>query len=318
MPFKLMKKVRGLLGLACAAVLAGSALFAPRASAALIYAIDDQNNLFTFDNTTPGNIITGNFVTGLKPNEHLINIDFRPSNGVLYGIGSSFQVYTINTTLGPTFGAATAVGAGFGSVPGNSYGMDFNPAVDKIRFYSDNDNNTRIDPVTGLNIGPDTNLAYKAGDPNAGKNPSVVGAAYTNNTNPAPATTTLFGIDSNTDTLVRVGGVDGGAPEGSPNGGLLTTIGSLAVNTNNFVGFDITRNNIAFAALQPTNSSVSNLYAVDLNTGAATNQGQIIGGVRVVDIAVETGVDFTIPEPGSILSLGAVSLGMVMRRRNRA
>jgi hypothetical protein len=141
----------------------------------------------------------------------------------------------------------------------------------------------------------------------------VVGAGYTNNTNPAPANTTLYGIDSNTDALVRVGDVNG--TPNSPNTGLLTTIGPLGVNTNNFVGLDITRNNVAFAALQPTNSSVSDLYAINLATGAATDQGQIIGGVRVVDIAVETGVDFTIPEPGSIAVLGAGVLGMTLRRR---
>jgi hypothetical protein len=311
MQSKLMKTVRGILGVACAAALAGG-LFVQRASAAVIYAIDDQNNLFTFDNLAPQNILTGTFITGLKPNEHLINIDFRPANGLLYGIGSSYQVYTVN----PATGAAVAVGAGFGAVPGNSYGMDFNPVPDRIRFFSDNDNNIRIDPNTGLRIVPDdTNLAYAPGDPNAGKNPSVVGAGYTNSTNPAPANTTLYGIDSNLDTLVRVGDLTG-API-SPNSGQLFTVGALGVNTDNFVGFDISRNNVAFAALQPTNSSVSRLYAVNLATGATSDQGQIIGGVRVVDIALDLGVDFIVPEPGSILSLSALTLGMGLRRRSR-
>ena len=111
---------------------------------------------------------------------------------MLYGIGSSYQVYTVN----PATGSAVPVGAGFGAVPGNSYGMDFNPVPDRIRFYSDNDNNIRINPDTGLLAATDTNLAYAAGDVNAGKNPSVVGAGYTNSTNPAPPAVLTAGIQT--------------------------------------------------------------------------------------------------------------------------
>jgi hypothetical protein len=143
----------------------------------------------------------------------------------------------------------------------------------------------------------------------------VVGAGYTNSVNPLPVnpTTTLYGIDSNLNTLVRIGDVDG--TPNSPNTGLLTTVGPLGVDTNNFVGFDITANNIAFAALQLTNSSASHLYAINLATGQATDQGQIIGGVRVVDITTEPNVNFILPEPGSLLAIGAMTLGMGLRRR---
>jgi hypothetical protein len=188
--------------------------------------------------------------------------------------------------------------------------MDFNPTVDRIRFVSDTDDSIRVDPNTGLLAATDTSLAFKTGDANFGKNPNVVGAGYTNSVNPAPATTTLYGIDSNTNSLVRIGGLNGGAPEGSPNLGLLTTIGSLGVDTNNFVGFDISANNVAFAAMQPTNSSVSSLYFIDLNAGFASNLGQIIGGVRVVDIALQPNVSFGAPEPTSmaLAALGIATL----------
>src|SRR6185295_12438641 len=117
------QSVRGARGLGLAIVLSVSMVFASRASAGVIYAIDDQNSLFTFDNLAPQNILTGTFLSGLKPNEHLINIDFHP-------------------------------------IP------------DRIRFFSDTENNVRIDPTTGLVANVDTNLAYKAGDPNFGKNPN--------------------------------------------------------------------------------------------------------------------------------------------------
>jgi len=318
----LKTNVRGLRGLICAATLAAGAMCASQVSAATIYAIDDQNNLFTFDNLSPQNPLTGVFLSGLKPGEHLINIDFRPNGaapGALYGIGTgtgtTFQVYTIN----PATGVAVPVGAGFPAIQGNSFGMDFNPVPDRIRFFSDIESpgtNVRIDPATGLVAATDTPLAYAAGDVNAGKNPNVVGAGYTNSTNPAPANTTLYGIDSNTNTLVRVGDI-GGSPI-SPNSGQLFTVGALGVDPDNFVGLDISRNNVAFASLQTPGSSVSRLYAINLGTGAASDQGQIIGGVRVVDIALELGQDFIVPEPGSLLTLGAFGLLAASRRRKVA
>jgi len=301
--------------LACAAF-SVIALWGLQASAGTIYGIDDQNSIFSFDNAAPQNIISGAFLTGLGSNEHLINIDFRPSNGVLYGISSGYKLYTVN----PATGACTAVGAGFGFVPGNSFGMDVNPAADRIRFFSDADNNIRVNPDTGLLVQADTNLAYKSGDPKFGVNPNVVGAGYTNSTtNPAPATTTLYGIDSNTNSLVRIGGVDGAVGTGgSPDGGLLTTIGALGVDANNLVGFDISSNNVAFASLSTGGNS--SLYGIDLSTGGAVNLGQIIGGVRVTDIALTPGVVFNLPEPTSIAmaAFGLATLVVFRKTRSRS
>jgi hypothetical protein len=304
---------RALRGLACAASLA-IAMCGSQASAGTIYAIDDANNLFTFDSAAPQNISGGAFLTGLKNNEHLVGIDFRPGNNTLYGIGSSYQLYSIV----PGTGVCTPVGAGFGFVSGNSFGMDFNPTADRVRLVSDTEDSIRIDPNTGLAVTPpDIALAYKLGDPNVGMNPNVVGAGYTNSVSPAPATTTLYGIDSNTNALVRIGGVNGGAPEGSPNQGLLTTIGALGVNASNLLGFDISANNVAFASLSTGGNS--SLYNIDLNTGNAVNLGQIIGGVRVVDIALEPNVAFNAPEPTSmaLAALGIATL-FTFRKRNRS
>jgi hypothetical protein len=301
---KMGKKTLSLVAALLALTVGGS-----RASAATIYAIDDQNNLFTFDNLTPQNITTGVFVTGLAANEHLINIDWgvNPSNttqNVLYGIGSSYRLYAIN----PSTGVATPAANSFGFVSGNSYGMDYNPVVNRIRLVSDNDNNIVIDPATGNLFTTNTNVHYATTPPN----PSVVGLAYTFN-DPTVGMTTLYGIDSNANTLVRIGSV-GGSPD-SPGNGNLTTIGALGVDTNNFVGFDISQNNVAFAAFQPSNSSVSNLYAVNLGTGAASSLGQIIGGVRVVDLTLEPGVDFIVPEPTSLAAISGLALLAGIRRR---
>ncbi|MBA2707691.1 MAG: DUF4394 domain-containing protein [Gemmatimonadaceae bacterium] len=46
-------------------------------------------------------------------------------------------------------------------------------------------------------------LAFTAGDPNAGQNPTVVGTCYTNNDADGATGTELYGIDTGLDVLVE-------------------------------------------------------------------------------------------------------------------
>ena len=57
---------------------------------------------------------------------------------------------------------------------------------------------------------------------------------------------------------------------------------------------------IAYAALLPSGSSQSNLYSINLLTGAATNLGQIDGGVIITAISVVP----AIPEPATLALAG--------------
>ena len=116
----------------------------------------------------------------------------------MYGLSGAGKVYTISVT--PAAVTATAVRTGsFGPISGNSTGMDVDPVNDNIRFSSDTDINDRISPTTGLLLTNTPNLSY-----GTSQNPSIVGLAYTNSKNPAPASTTLYGIDSVSDSLVQV------------------------------------------------------------------------------------------------------------------
>jgi uncharacterized protein (TIGR03437 family) len=79
-------------------------------------------------------------------------------------------------------------------------------------------------------------------------------------------------------------GSPGGAPV-SPNSGQLFTIGSLGVDTNEMVGFDIADcTNNAYASL--TVGGVSQLHTVNLQTGATALVGNIGGGEVIRGIAV--------------------------------
>jgi hypothetical protein len=91
---------RRIIGPALAATLATLVLGSGRAEAELLIGVTTTNVLETFDSATPGTIVTAVGVTGLQGGEALLGIDFRPADRVLYGLGSTSRLYTINTTTG--------------------------------------------------------------------------------------------------------------------------------------------------------------------------------------------------------------------------
>jgi Ca2+-binding RTX toxin-like protein len=254
---------------------------------ARLFGLSDRNSLVSFDPDRPDRVTTTQ-ISGIQGN--LVGIDFRPANGLLYGVTDANSVYIID----PNSGRSQLVSNN--PTPfmlnGKAFGVDFNPVPDRIRVVSDADQNLRLNPDTGgLARNPDgtnaidTNLAYAAGDANAGQDPNIVSAAYTNNF-AGSTTTTLFDIDSNLDTLVRQGGANVPPGTPSPNTGQLFTVGSLGIDFKSG-GFDIFSPapgindvNLAYAVTDST------LYSIDLSTGAATNLGTVgNGSVNLIGVA---------------------------------
>ena len=237
-----------------------------------VYGLTGTDRLVSFNRMAPEKILSDVPITGLRPGETVVGMDFRPATGRLYAIGSTSQVYTVMLRNG----MATPVGVPFTpALTGTSFGVDFNPTVDRIRLVSDAEQNLRLDPNTGATAATDLPLQYAAGDPNEGTDPNVVGAAYTNNV--AGATTTvLYDIDSGVNALVR---------QDPPNNGTLVTTGPLRLMTTGVVGFDIAPGYGALAAMQPEGMK-SKLYKVNVTTGTVTKLGQI-GSSRIIkDIAI--------------------------------
>lgn len=265
-----VSKIIGVLGLALFA--------ASSADAANVFGVSSTNQLVRFDSGSPNNVTTVGPISGLQAGENILGIDFRPSNGQLYALGSTSRIYIINKS---TAAAAAVNQTPFSpALSGTSFGFDFNPVPDAIRIVSNTGQNLRINPNTGVS-------ATSAGD--TGLNPgtpSVTAAAYVNNFAGATVTT-LYGIDTALNTLVTVGGLNG-TP--SPNGGTVTMVGPLGVDPTDVTGFDFTSGTgTAYAAL--STGGVSQLYTVNLTTGAATLVG-IIGsgpGVSLNGMAVEIG-----------------------------
>lgn len=264
-----------------------------------VVALSGAGTLLFVDSAAPDQTLAKIRVRGLQRREALVGIDFRTANNQLYGVGSTSRIYQIDLTTGQAT-AINPTGEVFEPGLGTAVetGIDFNPRVDRLRVTTDNDVNLRVDPNNGLTVDsdtttpsvqPDQTLAYLAGDPGQGRDPTVVAVAYDNttlSTNTAD-TTTLFGIDSGLNSLVLIGSNDGAV---SPNTGRLTTVGALGVDPISVAGFDIETigtTDTGYAAFATADRGRSSLYTVDLATGASTSLGEVRGSRGPVrDIAV--------------------------------
>jgi hypothetical protein len=231
------------------------------------YGVTVSNNLICFSLTTPATVAGSIPLTGMTAGENMMAIDMRPATKVLYGIGSTGQLYTIDTTTG----LVTAVGTAVTYTGATSFGMDFNPTVDRIRVVTNNALNMRLNPDTGAVAATDNPVDYTG----------VEAVAYANNYAGA-LTTTLYDIGITSNNLII---------QNPPNNGTLTTVGTnLGFNTDVNTSFDIytdsTFVNHGYAVLTPLSATFSQLFTIDLSAGTATLVGEIEAGEVVRAFAV--------------------------------
>ena len=130
-------------------------------------------------------------VSGLQTDTKLVGIDYRPATGDLYGLGDQAGIYVVD----PATAAASLVARANVALQGTSFGVDFNPAADRLRVVSDTGQNLRINVADGVTA-TDTSLTNPP-NPATG----VTGAMYTNNDADPDTGTTLFDVDSALDQV---------------------------------------------------------------------------------------------------------------------
>ena len=116
-----------------------------------VIGLTDEGRLVSFKARSPKRTRDIGAVTGLSGSDTaLVGIDFRVQDGKLYGVGNGGGVYTID----PTTAQATFVNALSVPLSGKSFGVDFNPAADRLRIVSDTGQNLAHNVTPGASRRP--------------------------------------------------------------------------------------------------------------------------------------------------------------------
>jgi hypothetical protein len=280
--------------------LATAALLACASSQAVtLIGLNSQNQLSRIDTANIAGAMNMD-ITGLMTGDRLVGIDARPKDGKIYGVSLANQLYTVDEMTG----AATWVTALSSPViqANLGYGIDFNPVADfgtaaSLRLVSSAGDNFAINAATGVvgNAANKIGMGYTA----VGYSNSMLMPAA------APASTALYYIDSNTDTLAM-------APSAF-NTPTITTVGALGVDVLKANGFEVLGNGMAYAALNVDagTSLATGIYSIDLGTGSATLIGTYNGTLSGLTVSA-------VPEPGTYAMMGLGLLGLAVLRRRRA
>ena len=249
-----------------------------RARSLQVVGLTGDNALVCFNEFSPQEARNIGFVSNLTGGDtRLIGIDFRVQNGLLYGVGNAGGVYLLDTSNA----VATLVNRLSVALDGSaSYGVDFNPAADRLRITSSKGQNLRHNVNAGGVTVVDGTLNYSPGVTALG----IAGSAYTNNDLNADTATTLYALDSTLDQI---------ALQSPPNAGTLAATGKLTVDATDVAGFDIyskIRDGVtvevqALASIKAADGSMR-LYSVRLPTGKAISRGSFGSQLMVTDIAI--------------------------------
>ena len=241
----------------------GVAFSAAVASASNVFVLTGDRNLVHMD--AEALAVTG-AVTVEGGEGRLLGIDVRPADGLLYGVFEDGTVAMID----PETGVATPVSTLSTMLPSGVVAtVDFNPAADRLRVMGNDGTSLRVNVDTG-EVVEDGSHSYAEGD----TTPDVIAGAYTNSFD-GTEETQLFNIDGAAGWLVL---------QDPPNDGVLNPVGELGIEVES-VGFDILSNGAGANNAWLLSGGV--LYAVDLESGVASEVGAVEGDVAGArDIAI--------------------------------
>lgn len=298
----------------------------------------DGTQLLRFNSASSGTVTTAP-ITGVTAGEILVGIDLRPATGQLYGLGingtnNTGTLYLIDLqTATATIVGGSAGQIAFVDVMGNpidlptantGFGFDFNPTVDRIRVVTNSGLNFRLNPITGLPVDGNTGITGINPDGAISGLPTsstgISATAYTNSFN-GSTFTTQYTLDPTNNSLFI---------QNPPNNGTQTvqlsvTLNGAPLDFTEASGFDIpsnirvTASNTAasgrgVAALSA--GGITNLYTIELGTGAATLLGPIgtsLAGLTVAESPTGTvafgNPTYTVAENGTAIALDLIRTG---------
>lgn len=265
-----------------------------------VFGLSDDNKLYQFTARNPALVSNPASITlpvGAPAGETVLGLDFRPSDGKLYGLGSSGRIYRISADAA-TLGSASLVStlsadAADTSSPytglsaASSYATDFSPVAPGGTADYPDQGRLRI-------IGSDQSNALAIIDNGAvttqtavtPASPTVAAAAYSNSYRGSLISSLYTVTGGNLAILNQT------ASSSAPEGGL-TTVGALGITINGRAGLDIagrSNDNVLLAA-RTTASGPLTLYRLALfgssNLATAVDSiGGPSGPANLVDIAI--------------------------------
>ncbi|KFI07335.1 hypothetical protein JN27_10330 [Massilia sp. BSC265] len=248
-----------------------------------VVGLTDDMQLLCFNENRPGNARSIGFISGLMRGDMLVGIDYRVQDGKLYGVSKMGGVYMLDLRNA----MASKVSQLSVMLEGTSFGVDFNPAADRLRVVSDTGQNLRHNVNAGGTTIVDDPLDYPPATALNAIGPTatwVTGSAYTNNDLSPSTATTLYALDTMLDQI---------ALQSPPNDGTLAATGKLGVDAGAAVGFDIhstirsgaATNAHALASVYSA-GMMNSLYSISLPSGKASLRGSFPNQYRVVGIAI--------------------------------
>ncbi len=256
------------------------AAFLPlEAPSQLLFGLTATNSLVRFG-PGGGDLAAGPVVTGLPPGEELVAIDFRPFNGLLYGLSRTSaglgRLYTIDPLSGQT--TVVPLAGPDLNLPG-SVDIDFNPAAasgtNALRILTGAGMNYRlVFGATGATVNVDAPVNVANGPADA----EVIATAYANNRAGLPrgagaGGTIQYAIDAASDSFYRVN---------PPNNGTLTERRALPLDVGSVGGMDVLTGSDRILAVLDV-SGRTGLYEIDPVLGLVAHHRELPG--HVVDLA---------------------------------
>ncbi|WP_219461392.1 DUF4394 domain-containing protein [Nonomuraea rhizosphaerae] len=255
----------------------------------VVTGLTTAGDLVAFRADDPRDVVRIGKVSGLRGDMKVAGIDYRVQDGNLYAVGDKGGVYILDGKA-----RATKVSQLTVALNGTSFGVDFNPAANRLRVVSDTGQNLRhnIDdpmgaPAQGMTATDGTLTNPPVPPATTGATATgVTGAAYTNNDLDPATATTLFDLDTTADQV---------SLQSPANAGSLAPAGKLGVDAGPVSGFDIhstlrkgvTVSNTAYATLRT--GGAFHFFTVNALTGDAVRIGSFPANRQVSDIAVRLG-----------------------------